>query len=168
LGIFGSLGGEAIRPALEEIFTTLFTSINSTPRSSEFVYATENAISSVGKIIFAQADYLGNSLPGIVSTWLSHLPLEVDEVEGRVIHDLLCDMCQIPNSYIFGENYSNLPKILSIFGDVILSEFAEESTDQKIISIIQSMQIHIPSIFQESISQVSLEHQKRLAKNFQQ
>jgi len=141
----------------------LFTSINSEPRSSNYVYAIENAISAVGKIIFAQADFLGDSLHNIVNTWLAFLPLEVDDIEGRVVHSLLCEMTMIPNSYVFGENYSNLPKILSIFGYIILSEFVEEATDQIIISVIKDMQTHLP-IFQEAFNSIEQTHQKRLSK----
>eukprot|EP01129_Flabellula_baltica_P007998 TRINITY_DN314_c0_g1_i1.p1 TRINITY_DN314_c0_g1~~TRINITY_DN314_c0_g1_i1.p1 ORF type:complete len:1082 (+),score=278.71 TRINITY_DN314_c0_g1_i1:73-3318(+) len=166
LGIFGSVTSDEIAPYLEQIISSLCKFIQNTPRSSVYVYAIENAISSLGKIIKAQAGNLGNQLPSLVDIWLPFLPLEVDDIEGMEIHDVLCDMIELPNTYIFGENYKHLPHILNIFSIILFTEFVTESTENRIKSILHTMSTQLPEMFQQALSTLSDNQKRTITKCF--
>lgn len=113
-----------------EILLSVITKPDS--REDDNAPPTENAISSVGKIIVFQEPELGGDVPELMKLWLSWLPIEVDEIEAKAVHKHLCNLivgfvsscCSLSNSarnhpHIFGAEFANLPKILSVFASLL-------------------------------------------------
>jgi hypothetical protein len=73
-----------------EILLSVITKPDS--REDENAPPTENAISSVGKIIVFQESELGADVPELMKLWLSWLPIEVDEIEAKAVHKHLCNL----------------------------------------------------------------------------
>lgn len=59
-------------------------------RTGKYAAATDNAISSVGKVILSGV--VDNSK--LIPMWLSWLPTTADDVESKVIYGQLCDLIE--------------------------------------------------------------------------
>jgi len=141
LGVYCQYGGNVIAPYLEEILNTLIGIITKPDsRNKSFASSTENAISSVGKIIQFQTSFLNEKLPEVIKLWLSWLPLQIDLIEAKLVHKQLCTLIETNHPGIFGENFSNLPVILGIFADITSSKLVNKETNQRIMTIVKLMQ----------------------------
>jgi hypothetical protein len=71
------------------------------------------------------------------------------------------------NSHLIGQNYQNLPKILSIFAHVLDSNLIDSQTGERIVNILKKMQQMFPATtLQQAISLLPTEQQKKLDKCF--
>jgi hypothetical protein len=165
-GVYAQFGGTVIQPYIESILNTLLEII-SQPNSRNKTYAssTENAISSVGKIIKFQPQLLGNKLPEVVRLWLSWLPLEIDIIEAKVVHRQLCELIQSNNPHVFGENFKNLPVILNIFSDIISSRLIKKDTSTLIIDIVKNMQNQMPDVVNAAFGTLPQNKKDRLIRH---
>jgi len=57
--------------------------------------------------------------------WVQWLPIEMDTIEAKFVHQLLCDFIKHINALVFGPNGKNLPKVLDIFGRIVQSELVK-------------------------------------------
>jgi len=105
-------------------------------RGEEYGESTDNAISSVGKIIKIFAKYNAKALPEVMPMWLSWLPAKTDEEEAPVVHSMLLDFLEDFKSPIYGKNNSNLVKILSVLGEVSKTELVDERTQGRIKALL--------------------------------
>jgi len=53
---------------------------------------TENAVSSVGKIMLFQTDTVQERMAELVDLYISWLPITVDWIEAKVVHQQLIEM----------------------------------------------------------------------------
>ena len=58
-------------------------------RESLNIFATENAISSLGRILQFQGENLGGDYNNLLQVWINLLPLLHDDDEGKVSHKYL-------------------------------------------------------------------------------
>jgi len=164
-GVVSEHGGQAIKPYLEKIFNILLEVILAQDsRSKKNVYPTENAISSIGKIIQFQPQFLGNKLPEVMQQWLSFLPIESDIIEAKSVNERICNFIQSDHPYIFGDNYSNLPKILSIFSHSILTKYAKKETSEQMISLLFQMKSKQPELFLNTFKMLPSPSQEKLSR----
>ena len=70
--------------------------------------ALDNMVSALGSIAVYQSE------PTLLPLWLSFLPLHQDESEATAVYHMLLTLIEQNNPAILGDNYANLPKILSI------------------------------------------------------
>jgi len=92
LGVCAQNGGTVFKPFVPKALEVLIKVINE-PGSREdekTAPPTENAISSVGKIIQYQGDCIVDMLGALVDAWVSWLPIEIDVIEAKVVHYQLC------------------------------------------------------------------------------
>lgn len=103
--------------------------------------ATENAISSVTKIMHFNSSHL--NVNEIIPVWFSWLPAWEDETELPYIYDFLFKLIESKHLAILGENNSNLPRILSIFAEVLCRNAVEMNSElgQKIMMFINSLKV---------------------------
>jgi len=164
-GVFAQFGGNVIQPFLESITTNLIEILSSPEsRNKTYVYSTENGISSVGKIIEYQPQTMGNRLNEVSILWLSWLPLQVDMMEAKIAHKQLCRLIKANNAHILGENFSNLPRILAVFADIIGSKLVKKETTAEIIEIVKGMQVQIPNIVAAAFQSLPQNKQERLSR----
>jgi len=132
-------------------------------RSEENEACTDNAIGAVGKICKYVLTLKGQEkqLAKVLPIWLNWLPLKGDFEEGHSAHDILCDLL---------ENYGpvfqldkNLPKVLSIFGTILGTNFVTEVTAKRIEQIFKNMCKSIPKpAMAAAIARIPPEEQTKL------
>ena len=97
--------------------------------------ATENALFAIGCLLSNPSlrapgaiDW-GSCQPiPLAQLWLKNMPLSADEKEAKLANRQLCSLIEGGDSAVIGENYSNLPEILRIFGKVLASCAVDSST----------------------------------------
>jgi len=165
LGVCAQNGGAIIKPHIGVMLEVLLKAINEPDSRTDekMTPPTENAISSVGKIIQFQADVIGDKLPNLTDLWVSWLPIEIDVVEARVVHMQLCYFIKHINSAVFGPNGKNLPKVLEIFGKIVDTELVDTEVQNTIKEILASMYKQlVPELFQGALQSISPESQLKL------
>jgi hypothetical protein len=165
LGICAQNGGTVIKPHIPQILEILLKAINEpNARTDEkMIPPTENAISSIGRIIQYQPDVLADKLPQLVDFWVSLLPIEVDIVEAKLVHQQLCHFIKHINALVFGPNGKNLPKILDVFGRILETDLVTPETQNVIKEILTSMYKQItPEMFQAALQAISPQSQQKL------
>jgi len=105
---------------------------------------------------------LGSKLSEVVSLWLNMLPLEKDVLEARSVNERLCKLVQENNPYILGDNYQNLPKILSLFSKAISSKFAKKETSEQMHLWLLNMKNTMPDLIQNAINFTPSDDRDRL------
>lgn len=85
-------------------------------REPENINATENVISAVTKICKYCSNHV--NVNDILPHWINWLPIYEDEDEAEHVYDYLCELIQLNNVIILGENNSNLPRIFDIMATV--------------------------------------------------
>eukprot|EP01129_Flabellula_baltica_P010448 TRINITY_DN4416_c0_g1_i1.p1 TRINITY_DN4416_c0_g1~~TRINITY_DN4416_c0_g1_i1.p1 ORF type:complete len:1060 (+),score=269.92 TRINITY_DN4416_c0_g1_i1:50-3181(+) len=94
LGVLIERGGNLVSPHLKPIMDCLFDVIGEEPESKSLASGRDNAISSLTKALVSRGNELGNEIYEIGKYWLSVLPLEYDIIEGRIVHNELCDLIE--------------------------------------------------------------------------
>jgi hypothetical protein len=135
MGLCAQYGGQQIASFIPEIAQRL-TQVITLPdaRTDDWVSATENAISAIGKICVYQAGAVDVSK--MLPMWFSWLPVTADNIEAKVTYGQLCSFIEGSNPYIIGQNFQNLPRILSIFAEILDSELVDEALTHRIKVII--------------------------------
>lgn len=115
-------------PYRERVYNTLNTIINcpETQDDDEFVYAVENSISSLGKLVYFQKD--DNIITDqVCQDFLNLLPLKEDPDEGQAVHKQFCKM-------IMSKNASIMPHIELLKGAMErLNEYHSHNPDKEIL-----------------------------------
>jgi len=165
LGICAQNGGALIKPHIPQILEVLLNSINepNIRSNDKMIPSTENAISSVGRIIQHQADILGDKLPHLVDLWVNWLPIEVDTIEAKLVHQQLCYFIKHINSAVFGSNGKNLVKVLDTFGRIVDTDLVTPETQNTIKEILASMQKQLPpDVLQSALLSTTQQAQQKL------
>lgn len=125
----------------------------------------DTAVNSFGKVLaFQQVNQMD-----LFSLWLSWLPLTSEPLDARECHKLLVDLAEQNNSYIWGEYYKNLPKVLEIFAYCISDDakhYVLQETVQKIHNLIAHMKNDNLDLFNQALQTLSISNQEILSKSF--
>lgn len=105
-----------VTPGLTALRSVLAAPTASAPES---VYATENAVSAIAKILQSCPDAVGAEQALLWRAWLQSLPLREDEMEAHYCHTLLVDMVEARSPLILGESAANVPSILKVYGEIL-------------------------------------------------
>jgi len=105
----------------------------------------EASLSAIGRIIKQyfgtfQADFRNHA----IVTWLEGLPILCDTIEAPITHAILCELIFSHCSDIMGQDWSNFPKILSIYGKILTFENEEELITPETKSQLQQILLQIP------------------------
>jgi len=162
-GSYVIYGGKEIDSFFEKILNTLITIIcKKDSRNKTLASSTENAISSIGKIIQFRYDLLGDKLGELIKGWLSWLPLEDDIGEAKLVHKQLCDLIESNHPHIFGNNFENLPVIFNIFSDIISTQLVKKSTNAQIVDIIKKIQNQNSELANSALNSLPLNKRERI------
>lgn len=169
LGVCAQFGGETFKPAVRrtlELLVQVITQPGS--RVDRNAPPTENAISSVGKIILYQTAEVQEKLGEIINMWVNWLPVTVDYIEAKVVHEQLLTLIKNNNALVFGSDFRNLPKVLSILSEIVQVNPEDPllitlNTHNDILQLLTQMQQQFPGqLLQQAFGAISAENQQRL------
>uniref|UniRef100_A0A453B896 Exportin-1 C-terminal domain-containing protein n=1 Tax=Aegilops tauschii subsp. strangulata TaxID=200361 RepID=A0A453B896_AEGTS len=85
----------------------------------------------------------------VIPAWLGCLPIKDDKIEAKVVHDQLCSMVERSDAQVLGPHSQYLPKIVSIFAEVLCNgkELATDETTTRMISVLKRFQQTLPPDF---------------------
>ncbi|CAG8588523.1 5786_t:CDS:10, partial [Dentiscutata erythropus] len=114
IGVCAQFGGENYSEAVTEALSNLFQVINSDgSRREENIYATENAISAITKILKFNNSKV--DVNAVLPAWFASLPIIYDEEEAALTYTYLLDLLEAQHPLILGNNNENIPRVGKIF-----------------------------------------------------
>ena len=151
VGVMAAALGQSFVPHINGALQALAAVIQApNARDDENVNATENAISSLGKICEFQRAALP-SPEAVVPQWLSCLPLTEDKVEARLVHDQLVRLLEKGDPHLLGPAQEHLGAVVKVFATAMptakLSEKLQLCTEEcagKMKAILLQMQASMP------------------------
>jgi len=144
-GCLAKSGGVHVASLMPELVKHLITMIqNPEARNEENVFATENAIAALGKILLYQ-NLTSPSSNEIIPLWFSMLPVKEDQVESKVTYSILCDFLERNNPHLIGPGGANIPRLVTIMVDVLGTELINEAISTRIINLLKQLRNSIPA-----------------------
>ena len=151
VGVMAQALGAAFTPHVPASLAALAAVIQAPDaRDEENANATENAVSSLGKL----CEFQRGAIPGpenVVPQWLSCLPLREDKVEARAVHEQLARMLEKGDPHLLGPNREHLGRVVKVFAVAMptatLSEklqLCTKETAAKMKAILMQMQGSVP------------------------
>lgn len=148
VGVCAEFGGHVFRPLVGEALSKLNNVIrHPEARLPDNIMAYDNAVSALGKICQFHRD--GIDAAQVVPAWLSCLPIKDDKIEAKVVHEQLCSMVERSDTEILGPHSQYLPKIISIFAEVLCNgtELATDETRNRMVNVLRRFQQTLPPDF---------------------
>nr|XP_009770140.1 PREDICTED: importin-5-like isoform X2 [Nicotiana sylvestris] len=151
LGLWAEYGQSFFKPfvgeALSRIYVVL-THLKARELENESAY--DNAVSALGKIYQFHGESI--DLAQVIPSWLNCLPIKADLVEAKLVHEQLCSMVERSDKELLGPNYQYLPKVVSVFAEVLCSEkhLATKETADRMINVLRHFQQTLPPSTMES------------------
>ncbi|KAL3529778.1 hypothetical protein ACH5RR_009100 [Cinchona calisaya] len=145
LGVCAEFGGNVFKPLVGEVLSRLNVVIrNPKAQQPDNVMAFDNAVSALGKICQFHRDSIDSAQ--VVPAWLSCLPIKGDLIEAKVVHEQLCAMVERSDRELLGPNNQHLPKIVSVFAEVLCAgkDLATEQTSSRMINLLRQLQQTLP------------------------
>lgn len=137
-------------------------------REDDNINATENAISAIAKLIEFNSSQFDATQA--LTSWLSFLPIIVDVEEAAQTYTFLCQLIESNNPVILGQNNANLPKIFSVFAEVLATEMFEGEDYPvlpRIVNLLKTIESQVPADMRPALWQnVPEEYKKRLGALF--
>jgi len=168
LGITAIYGGDVYKQYLGDALTQLSCIIDhDNAKQLENIYCTENAVSSISRILRYQAENLADQYPVVLQYWLQCLPITIDTEESIHVYNNLLYFFRQDGQLLLGENFSNLPKILSILGTIVpgrVTKLINEEIESGIVELLGTMQNEFPAeVMKGAWEQLDDEHKERLS-----
>ncbi|KAL0911444.1 hypothetical protein M5K25_019586 [Dendrobium thyrsiflorum] len=163
IGVCAEFGGLVFRPFIGEALCRLNNVIRHADSfSSDNVMAYDAAVSALGKICLFHRDTIDAAQ--IIPAWLNCLPVKGDLTEAKIVHEQLCSMVERSDKELLGPNNQYLPKILSVFAEVLCAgkALATEQTVSRMIKLLKQLQQTMPPPFLASLLS-SLPPQQQIA-----
>ncbi|KAK6137805.1 hypothetical protein DH2020_028453 [Rehmannia glutinosa] len=145
LGVCAEFGGSVFKPLVGEALSRLNVVIrHPNALQPENVMAYDNAVSALGKICQFHRDSIDSAQ--VVPVWLGCLPIKGDLIEAKAVHDQLCSMVERSDSVLLGPNNQYLPKIVSVFAEVLCAgkDLATEQTASRMVNLLRHLQQTLP------------------------
>lgn len=141
LGVCAEFGSSVFKPLVGEALSRLNVVIRH-PNALQLdnVMAYDNAVSALGKICQFHRDSIDSAQ--VVPAWLNCLPIKGDLIEAKAVHDQLCSMVERSDMELLGPNNQYLPKIVSVFAEVLCAgrDLATEQTASRMINLLRQLQ----------------------------
>ncbi|XP_050216115.1 uncharacterized protein LOC126667195 [Mercurialis annua] len=144
LGVCAEFGGSVFKPLVGEALSRLTVVIQDpNTKKPENVMAYDNAVSALGKLCQFYRGSINSAQ--IVPAWLNCLPIKGDLIEAKVVHEQLCSMVERSDSDVLGPNNQYLPKIVSVFAEVLCGkDLATEETASRMVNLLRHLQQTLP------------------------
>jgi len=164
LGLCAQHGGAGFAPYRTEATQTLMHVLSQQDaRSKDKESGTDNAAASLGKIAQFQPNPSPHDPQGVPTaeelfgSWLAYLPLTSDLQESTVVNKQLSELVERNHGALLGVNNVNLPRIMSVFAEVLETEMVEEETTLRIQTILRAAQAAAAAQLQQSCRAISAE-----------
>lgn len=121
-------------------------------------FVTENAISSIGKIMESQSAGLDHFQ--IFANWVQLMPLRTDKIEACTCHKILLKF--VGNQQFFGRflgnssYYGTVAKVVEILGDIVGTDLVSKDDEQVIAGICKTVLPCLPNEVTSLVSQKSV------------
>ncbi|XP_041994161.1 importin-5-like [Salvia splendens] len=145
LGVCAEFGSSVFKPLVGEALSRLNVVIrHPNALQPDNVMAYDNAVSALGKICQYHRDSIDSA--EVVPAWLNCLPIKGDVIEAKVVHDQLCSMVERSDLELLGPNNQHLPKIVSVFAEVLCTgkDLASEQTASRMVNLLRQLQQTLP------------------------
>ncbi|CAN1335991.1 Ipo5 [Linum perenne] len=144
LGVCAEFGGSTFKPLVGEALSRLNVVVgHPNAKHSDNVMAYDNAVSALGKICQFHRDSIDASQ--VIPAWLNCLPISGDLIEAKVVHEQLCSMVERSDGVILGPNNQYLPKIVSVFAEVLCGkDLATEQTLSRMVNLLRHLKQTLP------------------------
>lgn len=145
IGVCAEFGGSVFKPLVGEALSRLNIVIrHPNSQHADNIMAYDNAVSALGKICQFHRDSI--EAAQVLPAWLSCLPIKGDLIEAKIVHDQLCSMVERLDGEILGPNHQYLPKIVTIFAEVLCAgnDLATETTISRMINLLRQLQQSLP------------------------
>ncbi|MCD7465045.1 hypothetical protein HAX54_000438 [Datura stramonium] len=152
LGLWAEYDRSSFKPFVREALSRInvvITHFRALEPQNESAY--DNAVSAFGKIYQFHRESI--DFAQVIPIWLNCLPIKADLAEAKYVHDELCSMVERLDREVLGPNYQYLPKIVSVFAEVLCSgdDLATEETMDRIINILRHLQqTLLPATFESA------------------
>lgn len=166
LGLWAQFAPSVFAPFANAALHALSQVITAEAREDEdLTNPTENCISAFGKILLHMGPALDQAqMPSAVNFFVNQLPLVSDTVEAPVAHSTLVSLIQQNNSFVWGQDFSNLDHILLILVDIVDTELSDEALNPRIRSILIGMNNQNQNLFQAAAARLeNAEHRSKLS-----
>lgn len=163
-GVLAMHGGESFTPALGEMFPLLVKVIgDADARGPENIFATENAISAVTKLLKYRPAAVPN-VDEVIPHWLNWLPIFEDTEECPHVYGLLCDLIETNHPLVVGAQNSNIPRLIAILAEIYAKEAlpVAHPVSQRALAILKQIQAGSGEMFQHCFVSLSPEQQVAL------
>ena len=121
----------------------------------------DNCVSALGALARYQ------NRPDLYEPWLQYLPLRNDEVEGPVVYNMLIDLINDNHPIVLGNNFANLPKILSIFIAITGTSFVKnKELRARVNKFFENIKVMPPALLHQVVPQLHQSQQDKLAAIF--
>ncbi|XP_059288685.1 uncharacterized protein LOC132042074 [Lycium ferocissimum] len=119
-------------------------------REPKNIRAYDNVVLALGKICQLHGESIDSAQ--VIPAWLNCLPIKAELKEPKFVHELLCSMVERSDRELLGPNYQNLPKVVSVFAEVLCSrkDLATEETVNRMIIGLMYLQQTLPPNTMES------------------
>ncbi|XP_059278722.1 uncharacterized protein LOC132032929 isoform X1 [Lycium ferocissimum] len=135
----------AFKPFIGEALSRINVVItHSNALKPENVTAYDNAVSALGKICQFHRENIDSAQ--IIPAWLNCLPIKDDVYEAKAALDQLCSMVERSDADLLGPNYLHLPKIISVFTEVLCDggDLVTEETANRMIHLLRHFKETLP------------------------
>ncbi|XP_016495357.1 uncharacterized protein LOC107814458 [Nicotiana tabacum] len=146
LGLWAAFGRSSFKPFVVEALSRIKVVImHMNALESENEKAYDNAVSALSKICQFHDESI--DLAQVIPVWLNCLPIKADLDEAKDVHEQLCSMVERSDREVLGPNYQYLPKVVSIFAEVLRAgeDLATEGTTKRMINLLRHFQETIPT-----------------------
>lgn len=164
-GVLAAFGGDHYTSSLTEVFPLLIKVISDAEsRNTENVFATENAISAVTKILKYRPAAISN-VDEVLRHWLTWLPIYEDTEECPHVYGFLCDLIEANHPLIVGPQNANIPRLIIIMSEIFAKNALPTSNpvSQRVLAILKQIQDGSGEVFQHCfMNQLTPEQQVAL------
>ncbi|CAN8065208.1 unnamed protein product [Agarophyton chilense] len=164
VGVCAQMGGGLFSEAASSSLLAHLESVIRHPNAREAIdaNATDNAVAALMKIMEFQPDFIGENAHSYGALVVDYLPAKDDESEARLMHTALMRLVQSGDSRILGENYVNLPRILSVIVSLLGTNGVDEEGTRMGVEVVKGIQHKYPEMVHAATANLSEEQRQKL------
>lgn len=146
VGVIASKSPDLFKPFCNEALQRTLAIITAPDaRTEDNAMATDNAVSTLGKIVQHHADTIDSA--AALEVWVNALPLKADFAEAEVQHSMLVKLLEQQDPRLLGPANKNLPKIVSTLVEVLARghQLADKETVSKMVALLHTLRPAVPT-----------------------
>lgn len=162
VGVLAQFGGDGFVAECARAVPVLVAMIEAPDsRAPERVFATENAISAVSKVLLWRCQAV--NAQELIPRWFSWLPVWEDDEENPHVYGLLCSLLEVNHAALLGAENANLPRVVMVMAEAFAREAVKPSSPvgARMVALLGSLKSNA-EVFAMCVSQLSLPQQEAL------